>query len=212
MPPPHSCRSTLVAEVSRPRTPGLVPHRSVRLASLSDSQVVGIHRVVAGLLVDADKVFLCHRSAGRRWYPNVWDLPGGHIEQTETPAEALVRELHEELGILIPQPADPAFAHLRRPDFDCRIWVVRKWTGNPHIAVRRTRRHGLVVSECDRRLAPGSRELSAIAQTSSGEGRGIGVPQYIAGEERSWPVRPDRQGPRVTEGGPGNNSLGTVVA
>lgn len=101
---------------------------------MSDSQVVGVHHVVAGLLVDAGKVLLCHRSAGRRWYPNVWDLPGGHIEQTETPAEALVRELHEELGILIPEPADPAFAHFQRPDFDCRIWVVRKWTGNPHLA------------------------------------------------------------------------------
>jgi hypothetical protein len=47
---------------------------------------------------------------------------------------ALVRELHEELGILIPEPTDSAFARLRQPDFDCRIWIVREWNGSPHLA------------------------------------------------------------------------------
>jgi 8-oxo-dGTP diphosphatase len=93
-----------------------------------------LHTVVAGLLVDADMVFLCHRSAGRRWYPNVWDLPGGHIEENERPPRALVRELREELGVVIPEPTDPPFVHLRHPDFDCRIWVVREWTGRLHLA------------------------------------------------------------------------------
>ena len=101
---------------------------------MSESQAVGIHHVVAGLLVDADKVFLCHRSASRPWYPGVWDLPGGHVEENEVPPVALVRELHEELGIVISEPTDPAFAHLQQPDFDCRIWVVREWIGIPHIA------------------------------------------------------------------------------
>ena len=101
---------------------------------MGESQVTGDHHVVAGLLVDADKVFLCHRSASRRWYPSVWDLPGGHIEPNEAAGVALVRELHEELGIVNPEPSDPAFAHVWRPDFDCRIWVVRQWTGTPRLA------------------------------------------------------------------------------
>lgn len=101
---------------------------------MDNSQDHGVHNVVAGLLVDAGMVFLCHRSAGRRWYPNVWDLPGGHIESNEAPAAALVRELHEELGILIPEPTDPVFAHLRLADLDCRIWLVRDWVGTPHVA------------------------------------------------------------------------------
>ncbi len=66
---------------------------------MSGSQAVDIHHVVAGLLVDGDKVFLCHRSPGRRWYPSVWDLPGGHVEENKAPSVALVRELHEELGL-----------------------------------------------------------------------------------------------------------------
>ncbi len=101
---------------------------------MSEGQAVAIHHVVAGLLVDANKVFLCHRSASHPWYPSVWDLPGGHVEENEVPPVALVRELHEELGIVIPEPTDPAFAQLQQPDFDCRIWVVREWIGIPHIA------------------------------------------------------------------------------
>jgi len=101
---------------------------------MNENPAIGIHYVVAGLLVDADKVFLCHRSASRRWYPNVWDLPGGHVEEDEAASEALVRELHEELGIVIREPTAHVFAHLRRPDFECRIWVVREWIGIPRIA------------------------------------------------------------------------------
>jgi 8-oxo-dGTP diphosphatase len=101
---------------------------------MGDGRDIDVHHVVAGLLVNAGKVFLCHRSARRRWYPNVWDLPGGHVEPDEPPAVALVRELHEELGILIPEPTNSAFAHLRQPDFDCRIWIVREWSGTPHLA------------------------------------------------------------------------------
>jgi 8-oxo-dGTP pyrophosphatase MutT (NUDIX family) len=93
-----------------------------------------VHHVVAGLLVRAGDVLLCHRSPNRRWYPDVWDLPGGHIEPGESPHAALVRELHEELEIVIPAPAVPPFARVARRDFDCRIWIVRTWRGTPHLA------------------------------------------------------------------------------
>ena len=36
--------------------------------------------MVAGVLVRGTEVLLGHRSPGRRWYPDVWDLPGGHVE------------------------------------------------------------------------------------------------------------------------------------
>jgi len=56
-------------------------------------------RVVAAILRRDDRVLLCHRHPNREWYPNVWDLPGGHIEPSEEAVDALVRELREELGI-----------------------------------------------------------------------------------------------------------------
>jgi 8-oxo-dGTP diphosphatase len=108
--------------------------RGVRLGGVVDGQItVDHHHVVAGVLVDAGTVLLCRRSAKRQWYPNVWDLPGGHIETGETARVALVRELDEELGISIPEPKEPAFAHLRHRDFDCLIWIVREWHGTPHL-------------------------------------------------------------------------------
>ena len=101
---------------------------------MGDSQTGGGHHIVAGLLVEDGAALLCLRSASRRWYPNVWDLPGGHIENNETPPHALARELYEELGIVVPEPTEPPFAHLRRSDFDCRIWLVTEWVGIPRIA------------------------------------------------------------------------------
>ena len=32
-------------------------------------------------------------------YPNTWDVPGGHVEQGETPDECIVREMKEEMGL-----------------------------------------------------------------------------------------------------------------
>lgn len=55
--------------------------------------------MVTGVLTRGAQVLMCHRRADRAWYPDVWDFPGGHLEDGETPEEALVRELREELGI-----------------------------------------------------------------------------------------------------------------
>jgi len=88
-------------------------------------------RIVAALLRDGNRVLLCHRSPARRWYPDVWDLPGGHVEQGETPGAALVRELREELGIAIPEPSGPPLREVSGETFDMRIWLVEVWTGTP---------------------------------------------------------------------------------
>jgi 8-oxo-dGTP diphosphatase len=88
------------------------------------------HEVVAALLVRDGRVLLCHRSAGRSWYPDVWDLPGGHVEAGETPREALARELEEELSILMAEPG-PEVASVVEAGLAMRIWLVEEWAGNP---------------------------------------------------------------------------------
>ena len=84
-------------------------------------------QIVAAIVVRDSRVLLCHRSADHRWYPDVWDLAGGHVEAGETPASTLVRELRElreELGVVIEEPAGPELARIVTGDFDLRIWLV----------------------------------------------------------------------------------------
>ena len=54
-----------------------------------------IVRVVAAVIRDGDRIFATARGYGE--YNGWWEFPGGKIEAGETPEEALVREIHEEL-------------------------------------------------------------------------------------------------------------------
>jgi 8-oxo-dGTP diphosphatase len=89
-----------------------------------------VHRVVCAALVRDGRVLLGHRSAGRRWYPDVWDLPGGHVEDGEAPEEALVREIAEELGVRVPVPAGTPDAVLDADGLRLSAWVLRRWDGD----------------------------------------------------------------------------------
>jgi len=87
--------------------------------------------VSAVALIDADgRVLLAQRPPGKSM-AGLWEFPGGKVESGETPEAALIRELHEELGIetwsscLAPltfaSHAYPDF-HLLMPLFACRRW------------------------------------------------------------------------------------------
>lgn len=87
--------------------------------------------VSAVLLIDPDgRVLLAQRPEGKSM-AGLWEFPGGKVEAGETPEAALIRELHEELGIETWQSclAPMAFAshgyadfHLLMPLFACRKW------------------------------------------------------------------------------------------
>jgi 8-oxo-dGTP diphosphatase len=90
--------------------------------------------VVAAALIDAEgKILLARRPEGKKM-AGLWEFPGGKMDAGETPEAALVRELHEELGIEV-SPTDLApfvFAshayekfHLLMPVFLCRRWQGR---------------------------------------------------------------------------------------
>lgn len=52
-------------------------------------------KVVAAIIQDGNKIFATQRGYGD--FKDGWEFPGGKIEQGETPQEALVREILEEL-------------------------------------------------------------------------------------------------------------------
>ncbi len=88
---------------------------------------------VAAVLRDKTRVLLCHRSPRREYFPDTWDLPGGHVEPGEHAADALVRELREELGIVVPDlPAEPGTV-LSDDGFgvDLAVWFIDRWDGEP---------------------------------------------------------------------------------
>ena len=67
-----------------------------------------IVRVAAAVLLGADgAVLLAQRPAGKP-YAGYWEFPGGKFEPGESPREALIRELREELGIAV-RRASPWF-------------------------------------------------------------------------------------------------------
>lgn len=51
--------------------------------------------VVAAIIIDGEKIFATQRGYGE--FKDGWEFPGGKIEQGETPKQALVREIKEEL-------------------------------------------------------------------------------------------------------------------
>lgn len=87
--------------------------------------------VSAVALVDKDgRVLLAQRPEGKSM-AGLWEFPGGKVETGETPETALIRELHEELGIETWDSclAPLSFAsytyetfHLLMPLFICRKW------------------------------------------------------------------------------------------
>lgn len=60
-----------------------------------------IVHVAAAVITRRDGSFLLGQRAPGTFYPGYWEFPGGKVEAGETPRQALVRELDEELGIQV---------------------------------------------------------------------------------------------------------------
>jgi 8-oxo-dGTP diphosphatase len=91
--------------------------------------------VVAAALIDGDgRVLIAQRPEGKS-LAGQWEFPGGKVEEGETPEIALIRELDEELGIVVKQACLAPFVfashtyetfHLLMP-----LYLIRRWEGEP---------------------------------------------------------------------------------
>ena len=89
--------------------------------------------VAACALVDPDgRVLLAQRPDGKPM-AGLWEFPGGKVESGERPEETLIRELEEELGIVVKEAclAPLTFASHTYPEFHLimPLYVCRRWDG-----------------------------------------------------------------------------------
>jgi 8-oxo-dGTP diphosphatase len=89
--------------------------------------------VTAAALVDADGRVLVQRRPAGTSMAGLWEFPGGKVEPGETPEAALIRELHEELGIDVEAaclaPAVFASEPLGARHLLLLLYACRKWKG-----------------------------------------------------------------------------------
>jgi 8-oxo-dGTP diphosphatase len=94
---------------------------------------VKIVTVAACALIDSDgRVLLAQRPEGKPM-AGLWEFPGGKVEAGETPEQTLIRELEEELGIVVKEAclAPLTFASHTYPEFHLLmpLFVCRRWDG-----------------------------------------------------------------------------------
>ena len=88
--------------------------------------------VAAGVLRRGDRVLLAERVRGGHG-DGYWEFPGGKIEPGESAADALVRELAEEIGVVIAEPVPLVTVSHDYPARSVRLHVfeVVRWSGEP---------------------------------------------------------------------------------
>jgi 8-oxo-dGTP diphosphatase len=94
---------------------------------------VNLVLVAACALVDADgRVLIAQRPPGKPM-AGLWEFPGGKVENHERPEDTLIRELREELGIIVNEAclAPLTFASCTYPAFHLLmpLYVCRRWEG-----------------------------------------------------------------------------------
>src|SRR3546814_2210855 len=122
--------------------------------------------VVAAALVDRDGRLLVQQRPEGLAMAGLWEFLGGKLEPGETPEQALIRELAEELAIDVDHaclaPACFASDMLGDRHLLLLLYVCRKWHGTPvtqHESARRwvrpTQLHGLDMASADQPLKIG---------------------------------------------------------
>ncbi len=88
--------------------------------------------VVALALQDGEGRWLMHLRAENKQHGGLWEFPGGKVEPGETPVNALIREIQEELGITLDGGAlSPAGFAENDPQMDEIQIVIMLYTGAP---------------------------------------------------------------------------------
>ena len=89
--------------------------------------------VAAGVIQRRDgRVLVARRQPGKHM-AGAWEFPGGKVQPPETPRQALVRELHEELGVEVRQARELMSYEQQYPDrlIELHFFAVEEYRGAP---------------------------------------------------------------------------------
>lgn len=96
----------------------------IRVGGSKDNSPKESPFVVKAIIVDHDgRVLMVRRTSTAPSFPNLWDLPGGHIHVGESKVSGLYREVKEETDILIAQSETRPIANMGTQTF----YYVPKW-------------------------------------------------------------------------------------
>ncbi|WP_280854466.1 bifunctional GNAT family N-acetyltransferase/(deoxy)nucleoside triphosphate pyrophosphohydrolase [Pararoseomonas indoligenes] len=123
------------AELSAAREPVPVPEAPADAAPPPLAPGANLLLVAACALIDSDgRVLLARRPEGKPM-AGLWEFPGGKLAPGETPEDALIRELHEELGIDVSAACLAPFAFASHPlegkHLLMPLYLCRRWNGTP---------------------------------------------------------------------------------
>ncbi len=86
------------------------------------------------LINEKNEILMAQRPAGKE-FAGLWEFPGGKVEIGETPENALIREVFEELNIIIKSSdlKPLTFSSYNYQNFHLLmpLWECRSWQGNP---------------------------------------------------------------------------------
>lgn len=87
--------------------------------------------VVAAALIDASgRVLMQQRPRGKA-HAGLWEFPGGKVEPGENPAGALVRELEEELAVVVGQADLRPLTFAADASVALLLYTCCRWSGSP---------------------------------------------------------------------------------
>jgi len=115
-------------------------------------------RVGAAVIERGGRFLLCRRPPGKR-HGGLWEFPGGKVREGESEAEALKRELFEELALRVREAGEPVFS-AADPGSDFLIRFVRVVAEGEPLALEHSEIRWAEAADLRRlALAPADREF-----------------------------------------------------
>jgi 8-oxo-dGTP diphosphatase len=98
-------------------------------------------RVVGAMLQNDEGRYLITQRPPKASLPLLWEFPGGRVEEGETDAQALAREIREEMGVEVAVLEQAMHTHHEYPKYDIDFRVFRCKLIDPKAPIQHLRVH-----------------------------------------------------------------------